>query len=212
MAGLFKNYFSNGALFFDLFNDAAKNILAMSRLLATVVNIDDAADREPIFKQIAKLENTGDDITHKVYLALDKVIFTPLNRNSIHALASALDDVADTIHEASGRMYLYNIDDYKPAIKDIAALIQDTAIEINNTVALLRKPKNVNEIMASCRIIKNYEHRSDQVYYRAVAELFANEKDAISLIKYREILASLENSVNRCKNAAEALESISLNY
>jgi len=212
MAGLFKNYFSNGALFFDLFNEAAKNIAAMSHLLVMVVNMDNATDREPIFKQIAKLENTGDDITHKIYLALDKVIFTPLNRNAIHSLASALDDVADTIHEASGRMYLYNIDDFKPAIKQIASLIQDTTSEINKTVALLKKPKSISEIAASCRIIKNYEHQSDQVYYRAVAELFANEKDAISLIKYREILASLENSVNRCKNTAEALESISLNY
>ncbi|MDB5010072.1 MAG: hypothetical protein JWQ06_861, partial [Mucilaginibacter sp.] len=62
-----------------------------------------------------------------------------------------------------------------------------------------------------CRQIKQYEHQSDQIYYNAVAKLFEDEKDAINLIKYREILASLEGSVNRCKNAAEALEGISLN-
>jgi len=211
MSGLFKNYFSNRSLFYNLFNDAAKNLTDMATLLTTVVNIDNEEERLPVFKQIDKLENNGDDITHKIYLALDKVIFTPLNRGAIHALASAIDDVADTIQEASGRMYLYNIVDFMPSIKQIAALIQSAGAEIEKTVALLRVPKSRDMILTSCRQIKEYEHQSDQIYYHAVAELFANEKNAIILIKYREILASLENSVNCCKTAAEALESISLN-
>jgi len=211
MAGIFKNYFSNRSLFYNLFNDAAKNMIDMANLLVTVVNTEDAGEREPIFKQIDKLENHGDDITHKIYLALDKVIFTPLNRNAIHMLASAIDDVADTIHEASGRMYIYNITEFGTPIKQIAALILNAGIEIEKTVTLLKMPKSRDMIIDSCRQIKEYEHESDQIYYHAVAELFADEKDAINLIKYREILASLENSVNRCKNTAEALESISLN-
>jgi len=183
----------------------------MANLLVTVVNTTDEEEREPIFRQIDKLENNGDDITHKIYLALDKVIFTPLNRSAIHALASAIDDVADTIQEASGRMYLYNIVEFSPAIRQITTLIAQAGAEIEKTVNLLNTPKSRDEIIISCRQIKEYEHQSDRVYYHAVAELFAHETDAINLIKYREILASLENSVNRCKNAAEALESISLN-
>jgi predicted phosphate transport protein (TIGR00153 family) len=211
MAGIFKNYFSNRSLFYNLFNEAAKNMIDMANLLVIVINTESEEAREPIFKQIDKLENNGDDITHKIYLALDKVIFTPLNRSAIHALAAAIDDVADTIQEASGRMYLYNIIDFSSAIRQIAALILEAAKEIEKTVVLLKIPKSRDKIISSCRQIKQYEHQSDQIYYHAVAELFADEKDAINLIKYREILASLENSVNRCKNVAEALESISLN-
>jgi predicted phosphate transport protein (TIGR00153 family) len=186
-------------------------MIDMANLLVRVVNTEDAELREPIFKQIDKLENNGDNITHKIYLALDKVIFTPLNRSAIHNLASAIDDVADTIQEASGRMYLYNILDFSLTIKQITSLILEASTEIQTTVNLLQTPHTRNAIIASCRQIKQYEHQSDQIYYNAVAELFLNEKDAITLIKYREILASLENAVNRCKNAAEALESISLN-
>jgi predicted phosphate transport protein (TIGR00153 family) len=211
MAGIFNNYFSNRSLFYNLFNEAAKNMIDMANLLVIVVNTTEADEREPIFKQIDKLENNGDDITHKIYLALDKVIFTPLNRNAIHVLASSIDDVADTIQEASGRMYLYNIDEFSTAIKQIVSLIFEAGIEIEKTVNLLKTPKSRDLIIESCRQIKQYEHQSDQIYYHAVAELFADEKDPINLIKYREILASLENSVNRCKNTAEALESISLN-
>jgi len=211
MSGIFKNYFSNRSLFYDLFNEAAKNIVSMANLLVIAVNTLDADEREPLFKQIDELESHGDDITHKLYLALDKVIFTPLNRGAIHALASALDDVADTVQEASGRMYLYNIVDFIPSMKQIAALIAETSREIEKTVALLKISNSRDEILLACRRIKHLEHQSDQIYYHAVAELFAEEKDAITLIKHREILASLENSVNRCKNTAEALESISLN-
>jgi predicted phosphate transport protein (TIGR00153 family) len=211
MSGIFKNYFSNRSLFYNLFNEAAKNMINMANLLVKVVNTEDEEKREPIFKQIDKLENNGDDITHQIYLALDKVIFTPLNRNAIHALAAAIDDVADTIQEASGRMYLYHIIDFSADIKQIASLILEASKEIEKTVALLKIPKSRDEIIIACRQIKQYEHQSDQIYYNAVAKLFEDEKDAINLIKYREILASLEGSVNRCKNAAEALEGISLN-
>jgi hypothetical protein len=180
----------------------------MALLLTTVINTEEADDRESIYNKIDKLENVGDDITHKIYLALDKVIFTPINRNSIHVLASCIDDVADTIHEASGRMYLYNITEFVTSIKEISALILKASKELQKVINLLRVPKSGEVIIASCRQIKDYEHQSDQIYYHSVAELFANEKDPINLIKYREILSSLENTVNRCKNTTDALEAI----
>ena len=79
----------------------------------------DSHERAAVFKQIDKMENTGDDITHKIYLLLNKITFAPLNRNDIQALTSRLDDVADAIQEASGRMYLYHIDDFLPPVKEI---------------------------------------------------------------------------------------------
>jgi len=211
MTAIFKHYFSNRSLFYNLFNEAAKNMIEMANLLLVAVNIEDEKEREIIFKKIDKLENIGDDITHKIYLALDKVIFTPINRGAIHTLASAIDDVSDAIKEASGRMYLYNIINFSSAIIQISTIIVEAAKEIEKTVLLLNMPKGRDKIIIACRQIKQYEHRSDLIYYKSVAQLFADEKDAINLIKYREILASLENSVNRCKNVAEALESISLN-
>jgi len=211
MSSFFQNYFLNGAQFFNLFDQAAKNAVEMAILLVNVVNIDEAAEREVVFKQIKRLETIGDDITHKIYLALDKVVFTPLNRNDIHKLASAIDDVADYIHEASERMYLYNIVEFVPAIKEIAAIILNASKEIEKSVNLLRISKQHDMVLASCRQIKDYEHQSDRIYYNSLAALFANEKDAINLIKYREILHSLETTTNKCKNATEVLQAILIN-
>src|ERR1700755_1542655 len=138
MGRFFQDYFLNGAQFYNLFDLAAKNTVEMATLLTDVVHLDDAGEREVIFKQIDKLENAGDDITHKIYLALDKVIFTPMTRGSIHVLASCIDDVADTIHEGSGRMYLYNIEDFVTPIKEIADLIYKASVEIEKVINLLR--------------------------------------------------------------------------
>jgi predicted phosphate transport protein (TIGR00153 family) len=210
MSSFFQNYFLNGAQFFNLFDQAASNAVEMAQLLVNAVNIDAVADREVIFKQIDRLENVGDDITHKIYLALDKVVFTPLNRKDIHTLASAIDDVADYIHEASERMHLYNIVEIVPAIKEIADIILSASMEIEKSVNLLRSNKQ-SEVLAACKLIKDYEHQSDQIYYSSLAQLFADEKDAIKLIKYREILHSLETTTNKCKNATEVLQAILIN-
>jgi len=211
MTGFFQNYFLNGAQFFGLFDQAAKNTVDMATLLVKAVNSEDAEEREAIFKQIDKLENVGDDITHKIYLMLDKVVFTPLNRKDIHTLASVIDDVADYIHEASERMHLYHIEIFVQPIKEIAAIILNASIEIEKSVKYLKASTEKDMVLASCQQIKDYEHQSDQIYYNSLANLFANEKDAINLIKYREILHSLETTTNKCKKATEVLQAILIN-
>jgi len=211
MKVLFQDFFSHKAMFYDLFDQAAKNVAEMATLLVSVVNTERADERELIFKHIDKMENTGDDITHKIYLWLDKIVFTPFNRNDIHALASTLDDVADTIQEASGRMYLYNVVEFVPPIKEISAIILQASREIEKAINLLRLPKNANLVIELCRQIKSYERQADQVYYHAVAELFSDEKDPIRLLKYREILFSLETAVNKCKNTTDVLNTVLIN-
>jgi len=211
MANILSNFFTNRALFFDQFDLAANNVVEMARLLQTVVETDDRSDLEAMYKQINKKENFGDDITHKINLYLNKIIFPPLTRPDIHALAAALDDVADAIHEAGGRMYLYAIDEFSPAIKQIAIIILKASLEVEKAIKMLRKTKKTGELPMICRHIKNYETMAGQVYYHAVADLFTDEKNAIKLIKYREILLSLETSVNKCKGVTDVLNTIMIN-
>lgn len=183
----------------------------MSELLSAVTDTGPISEREPLYKQINTLEEAGDDITHKVYLGLDKVFFTPFNRKDIHILASAIDDVADNIDEAAGRMNLYEIDEFIPAIGQMVRLIQLSCIELQILINALPNLKDTENLLNSCRMVKDYEHQIDQIYYHALADLFASEKDAIILIKHRDILFSLEASANKCKNVTDVLEIIILN-
>ena len=211
MRVLIQDFLPNRELFYGQLDMAAKNAFNMATMLVAVVDTAEGADRDQLFKQVDKLEHHGDDITHKIYLALDRIVFTPLNRNDIHVLAGAIDDVADMIKEASTRINLYNITDISTPINELTALIQKACAEIQNSVALLRKHHADNEILIALRQVKLYERQADRIYYNAVANLFANDKDPINVIKYREILQSLENTVNKCKSAADVLEVVLIN-
>jgi predicted phosphate transport protein (TIGR00153 family) len=195
-------------VFFPLFEQAANNSVNMATILVETVNSTVPATREELIRQINKLENKGDEITHQIYLELGKNFITPFDREDIHLLASAIDDVADNIQGAANRMGLYKIDDFNEHIKKLSELILQGSLELEKAVKELKDLKNVRSIADSCIRINSIENQADNVFDRAVADLFLYEKDAIRLIKYKEILSSLETATDMCEDAANVMESI----
>ncbi|MDB5017784.1 MAG: phosphate transport regulator [Mucilaginibacter sp.] len=195
-------------VFFPLFEQAASNVVAMATILVETVNSNSATTREELFKQIDKLENKGDEITHQVYLELGKNFITPFDREDIHSLASAIDDVADYIQGAANRMSLYRIDDFNEHIRKLSDLTLQASIDLEKAVRELKDLKNVRNIADSCIRINSVENQADYVFDRAVADLFLYEKDAIRLIKYKEIYSALETATDMCEDAANVMESI----
>jgi len=195
-------------IFSPLFEQAASNVVAMATFLVEAVNSNNPQTREELFKQIDKLENKGDEITHQVHLELGKNFITPFDREDIHALSSAIDDVADYIQGAANRMSLYRIDDYNEHIRKLSELVLQASIDLEKAVRELKDLKNVRNIADSCIRINSVENQADYVFDRAVADLFLYEKDAIRLIKYKEILSALETATDMCEDAADVMESI----
>jgi predicted phosphate transport protein (TIGR00153 family) len=195
-------------IFFPLFEQAANNVVIMSNVLVEAVNSSDSVMREELFKQIDKLENKGDELTHQIYLELGKNFITPFDREDIHSLATAIDDVADFIQGSANRMSLYQIDDYNDHIRKLCDLIQQASQDLEKAIRELKDLKNVRNIADSCIRINSVENQADYVFDRAVADLFLYETDAIRLIKYKEILAALETATDRCEDAANVMESI----
>ncbi|MDB5122484.1 MAG: phosphate transport regulator [Mucilaginibacter sp.] len=195
-------------IFSALFEQAANNVVAMATILVETVNSTNPDTREELIKQIDKLENKGDEITHQIHLELGKNFITPFDREDIHLLASAIDDVADNIQGAANRMSLYRIDDFNVPIKKLSELILQGGVELEKAIRELKDLKNVRNIADSCIRINSIENQADYVFDRAVADLFLYEKDAIRLIKYKEILATLETATDMCEDAADVMESI----
>src|ERR1700709_702005 len=195
-------------IFFPLFEQAANNVVVMSGVLVEAVNSNDFTTREELFKQIDKLENKGDEITHQIYLELGKNFITPFDREDIHSLATAIDDVAAFIQGAANRMSLYRIDEYNEHIRKLSDLILQGSVDLEKAVRELKDLRNVRAIADSCIRINSIENQADYVFDRAVADLFLYEKDAIKLIKYKEILSALETATDMCEDAADVMESI----
>jgi predicted phosphate transport protein (TIGR00153 family) len=211
MSNWLRNYFPSRVTFARLFQQNCENLLEMSSLLLSGLEADSAGQREDLFKKVDRLEEKGDDFTHKIYLELEKTLFPPINRKHIHILAAVMDDIADQIQEATGRIQLYNLESVYAPMADIAAYIWQSVTEIKTLILSVFNIKDVQSMRLTCKSIKQFEHETDLIYYRALASLFQHEKDPITVLKYRDILYSLETAVNKCKATADAIETILIN-
>ena len=205
---IFQYFIPKDKNFFPLFEQASNNLINMAELLNKAVNTKNVEDRSEFFKEIESMEHIGDDITHQIYLELSKNFITPFDREDIHQLATAIDDVADYIHGSANRMLLYKVDIITEPIQKLAELILQAVTDLDKAVRELRNLKNIRAIADSCVRINSIENQADYVFDRAVGDLFAYEKDAVQLIKYKEVLAALETATDMCEDAANVLESI----
>ncbi|MBU0695479.1 MAG: DUF47 family protein [Bacteroidetes bacterium] len=208
MNNIFSYFIPKDRKFFPLFESASSNLVEMSVMLKKLVNTDDLAAREPLHKEIEQLEHKGDEITHQIYLELGKTFITPFDREDIHTLATALDDVADYMHGSSNRILLYNVFDMTEPIKKLAELVAQSCVDVDKAIKELKNLKNIRVITDSCVRINSIENQADYVFDKAIGDLFDFEEDAKVIMKYKEVLNGLETATDMCEDVANVLETI----
>jgi len=195
-------------MFYPLFEKAAENLRTCADNLYLAVTATSPDQRIEYMRLVEKLEHKGDEIAHEVFNELGKNFITPFDREDIHYLISCIDDVLDYIHGASKRMELYKITNFTPEIIKLSELVQTSAHEIYTAVMELRNLKNLRKITDACVRINSIENHADDIFDNAVAKLFEEEKNAIELIKMKEILSALETATDKAEDCANVLESI----
>ncbi len=160
-------------------------------------------------KRIKDIEHECDELSHKITVKLNKSFITPFDREDIFTLSVALDDVMDYIDAGARAILMYDIQEINDHAKHLAKVIQSLSIEVNSAVAMLRKPDGMNQNIVE---IHRLENEADDVYFRAIGELFHNQTDAITLIKWKELYEILENATDRCESVANIVESIILKH
>lgn len=198
--------------FFPLFNQGTENLLKASKVLVELVNTTSAEKRKELVKEIEHLEHTGDNITHMIFNELSRNFITPFDREDMHALASAIDDILDFIHGSAKRIDLYKITDNPDSITMLADCILKGSLELNTAVKNLENMKNVNVIKEACVKINSLENHADDVFNMGIARLFDEEKDPIQIIKLKEILSALETATDKCEDAANTVQTILVKY
>jgi len=198
--------------FFPLFEKASANLLATSNLLVEMVSAPTLEKRAIIVKKIEKLEHIGDDITHQIFLEVGRTFITPFDREDVQKLASALDEVLDFIHGSAKRMELYKMDPISPAMIKLAELTEQSCHEVNEAISSLRNMRNYGKIREALVKINSLENHADDIFDNAVAQLFEDEKDAIQIIKIKEVLSALETATDKCEDVANVLESVIIKH
>jgi uncharacterized protein len=190
--------------FFQLFNQASANAVAISRALVDLLARAPNGSQERI-RDIKDLEHEGDRLTHEVVNLLNRTFVTPFDRDDMYRLAGALDDICDHVDEAAGNIVGYGVKEIRPAAKAQGDVILRAASKLQEAVARLEGFKDSSRQLMELR---DLEDEGDRLNREAVSELFRTTDDAIAIIRWKDIHEALEEAVDACENAADVLEAI----
>jgi uncharacterized protein len=194
--------------FFDEFEKHAAQTVAGCR--AFVALTTDFGHAGPRAKEILELEERCDSITHGVVAKLHKTFITPIDRNDIYRLITKMDDVMDLVEAASERITLYGLKDTTKELQDLARILLSGAERLAEAVAALRNLKNPELILEKCVEINRLENEADALLRGTLAKLFREERDPVSIIKWKEIYELLETATDRCEDVANIIEGVVL--
>ncbi len=194
--------------FFELFKKAAHNVIEGSRLLKDMM--EDFRSPSDQAHHIHDVEHIGDGITHDIARRLNRTFITPIDREDIHALASALDDILDVIDEVADRFVVFKIPKPTEVSVELARNLYEASKAVGAGIDLLGKGHaDVNEVSVT---VNSLENEADRLTRDAISRLFDEETDPMTVIKWKEIYENFEQGTDRCEDVANILERIALKH
>jgi predicted phosphate transport protein (TIGR00153 family) len=197
--------------FYTFFEESSQNLVAAADLLMQLGRCS-PAEREGIVNRMHEYEHQGDTVTHKIFAELSATFVTPFDREDIHSLASALDDIMDYIDGSAARFVLYKLRDCPKELASLMEILKRSVMELHRGVSLLRDFRKADEIKKILEKINEYENEADSVFEGAIADLFEHEKDPIQIIKLKEIYVGLETATDKCEDAANVIETLLIKH
>ncbi|MGO8736758.1 MAG: DUF47 domain-containing protein [Terriglobia bacterium] len=191
--------------FYDLFNEQADNIHKAAQQLVALFG--DFNEVEKRVAEIKSAEHKGDQITRSVMTKLNKTFITPFDREDIHALSSALDDVMDLVDAAASRLITYKVKFVTPGAFQLANVILRGSEILEKAVSELNKPQN---ILKYCEQLNQIEEEGDRIKGECIAKLFEDSMEAIEIMKWKEIYEVLEAATDKCEDVADVLAAVVL--
>ena len=200
--------------FFELFNEHGKHIAEGARsFLAMVQNYANAEERDRHAKAVGDSERAADKITAEVHRLLHRTFITPLDRDQIHRLINAMDDVLDLLQDTSEVMSLYNLQRLTDDVMQLSEISVRCCDRVQHVLTLLPKLKSAEvaeSVLKTCAEIDRLESDADRVMRSAMSSLFRDEPDTRELIKLKAVYEHLESISDRCEDVANLVEGIVL--
>jgi len=191
--------------FYDLFNEQAQNIYEAAQVL--VILFRDFKEVEKRVAEIKVAEHKGDQITRSVMTKLNQTFITPFDREDIHALSSALDDVMDLVDAAASRLIIYKVKFVTPGALQLANVILRGAEILVKAISELKRPQT---ILKYCEQLNQIEEESDRIKGECIAKLFEDSTLPIEVIKWKEIYEVLEAATDKCEDVSDVLAAVAL--
>jgi predicted phosphate transport protein (TIGR00153 family) len=189
--------------FFDLFEEAGANLARAGALIERL--LDEWPEHASLTRDLVTCEHEGDRITHDVIHRLNQTFVTPIDREDIYALASALDDVVDYIEEAGDFLGLYRIEAPTAHAQALARILNEACGAVAGALPRLRGFRDAHHFTVE---INRLENEGDRVLREALASLFEHGVDPMLVIRWRDIYERLEAAIDATERTANIIEGI----
>ena len=204
----------NDPTFYDLFTESANHLVVGARLLAEMLGntttrsgLPGAEGRIKIAEQMKDAEHAADETTHGIIRRVNSTFVTPFDREDIYRLASQLDDVMDLMEEAVDAINLFGLKVLPEEVAEQIEVLQRAAALTAEAMPRLRTMKDLAEYWIE---INRLENTGDQVHRRIIAELFNGETDALTVMKVKTVVDSLEAAIDAFEKVANVIEQIAV--
>ncbi|PKO53421.1 MAG: DUF47 domain-containing protein [Betaproteobacteria bacterium HGW-Betaproteobacteria-20] len=196
--------------YFVLFNNLADCAVRGSKVLAMMTAVSDADKFDEHFAQIRKIESEADEYTKEILLSLHKTFITPFDRREIRELAMALDDIIDYMEDIPQSAKIYGRSSFTPEMVALAQILLRASEKVRETVHMLSDMKNAERILHNCEEISIIEGEGDHVMRAGMQRLFAEESDARTLIRSKELYDLFEEAIDSCQDVADVIHGVVL--
>lgn len=194
--------------FFLYLNSMGANVQAAADIFAGFRMAKGMDDFQKISAALRQKEHETDEIAHLLYGELDKTFITPIDREDLHALTSALDEVIDVMDRCAAEVVLYKLERVTEPMRELARVLQEASHDIAQCVTLLPNLSNVDEIQVHVIHVNSLENEGDRIYRKGVEALFDTMVDPIELIRQKEVLNAMENAIDACEDVTDVIRSV----
>jgi len=196
--------------FFDYFEELANKIEEGGRLFLKMTENHDYSESK--VAKLKEIEHEADIITHRTYEKMHTTFLTPIDREDIYALVNKMDSIMDVIEATAIRIHLYKVKKPDDQIIKQAKILNEAIVKVKGIIHGMRNMKNSKMILDGCVEINTLENAGDVVLRTIMANLFENEKDAIELVKWKDIFQLLEEGIDVCEDVSNIVEGIVLKH
>ena len=194
--------------YFGLFRQMTSHIYDAASKLAEML-AGKATEFQTHLDSIKAIEHECDELTHTVSRKLNTSFITPFDREDIYMLSGALDDIVDLIDDSARAFVMYNVRETTDFARQFGDVLQRMAVQLHEVVSTLERPAGISPRLVE---IHRLENEGDDLYHAAIAALFRDTADPLTVIKWKEIYEKLEAAVDRCERVANIIESVILKH
>lgn len=199
-------------VFYNLFEEVADNLHEMGKVFRDGMYEKEDQKKDQLLSTLEAMEHKNDELTHRLFVELGQNFITPFDREDIHYLATSLDDVADYIWASAKSIVNYDINEVNDTMRAFSDVILSSTGSLRVALKGLRNMKDIKSITDACVKVNSYENEADEILDKALKHLFLHEKNAIELIKLKELYQALEIVTDKCEDSANVIESIIIKY